>query len=223
MTCFILSWICAHFLHVSDVLAIQVQKYKEVFVEAMAQVRHPLFNSLAPGRIKFNFRKVIYKLTLLNGGWSISCEIALRWMPQDLTDDKSTLVKVMAWCRQATSHYLSQCWPRSLSPNGVTRPQLVNSLVPGRCRNNVKNIIFKLLMQNSTLGTQCEIALMWMPQNLTNWKSTFVQVMDWCHQATSHYLSQCWPRSMLPYSVTKPQCVNPSFPFLALDKILCIV
>ena len=23
---------------------------------------------------------------------------------------------------QATSHYLSQCWPRSMSPNGVTRP-----------------------------------------------------------------------------------------------------
>ena len=48
---------------------------------------------------------------------------ALRWMPLDLTDDKSTLVQVMAWCRQATSHYLSQCWPRSMSPNGVTRPQ----------------------------------------------------------------------------------------------------
>ena len=38
--------------------------------------------------------------------------------------DKSTLVQVMAWCRQATSHYLSQCWPRSLSPYGVTRPQM---------------------------------------------------------------------------------------------------
>ena len=48
------------------------------------------------------------------GGWGIFCEIALRWMPLDLTDDKSTLVQVMAWCRQATSHYLSQCWPRSL-------------------------------------------------------------------------------------------------------------
>ena len=34
-------------------------------------------------------------------------------MPGDLTYDKSTLVQVMAWCRQATSHYLSQCWPRS--------------------------------------------------------------------------------------------------------------
>ena len=32
----------------------------------------------------------------------------------------------MAWCGQATSHYLSQCWPRSMSPNGVTRPQWVN-------------------------------------------------------------------------------------------------
>ena len=27
-------------------------------------------------------------------------------MRQALTDDKSTLVQVMAWCRQATSHYL---------------------------------------------------------------------------------------------------------------------
>ena len=49
-------------------------------------------------------------------------------MPQDTTDDKSTLVQVMAWCRQATSHYLSQCWPRSMSPNGVTMPQWVKPI-----------------------------------------------------------------------------------------------
>ena len=60
-------------------------------------------------------------------GWVISCELALRWMSLDLTDDKSTLVQVMAWCCQATSHYLSQCWPRSLSPYRVTRPQWVNT------------------------------------------------------------------------------------------------
>ena len=52
-------------------------------------------NSLAPGRFQFNFRQVIFKLALVNGGWSISYEIALRWMPLDLTD-KSTLVQVMA-------------------------------------------------------------------------------------------------------------------------------
>ena len=50
-------------------------------------------------------------------------------MPLDLTDDKSTLVQVMAWCHQATSHYLGQCWPRSMSPYGVTRPQWVNLLL----------------------------------------------------------------------------------------------
>ena len=34
----------------------------------------------------------------------------------------------MAWCHQATSHYLSQCWPRSLSPYDVTRPQWINQV-----------------------------------------------------------------------------------------------
>ena len=83
-------------------------------------------NSLTPGKLQFNFRKVIFKLTSVNGGWGISYEIALKWMPQDLTDDESTLVQVMDWCRQAKSHYMSQSWPRSMSPNGVTRPQWVN-------------------------------------------------------------------------------------------------
>ena len=38
----------------------------------------------------------------------------------------TTLGQVMAWCCQTTSHYMSQCWPRSLSPYGVIRPQWVN-------------------------------------------------------------------------------------------------
>ena len=92
------------------------------------------FNSLTPGKFQFNFRLVIFKLTLVNGGWGISNEIALRCMPLDITDDKSTLVQVMAWCRQATNHYLSQCWPISLSPNGVTRPQWVNPLMASDTR-----------------------------------------------------------------------------------------
>ena len=58
-------------------------------------------------------------------GWDISREIAPWRLLLDLTDHKSILVQVMAWCRQATTHYLSQCWSRSMSPNGVTRPQWV--------------------------------------------------------------------------------------------------
>ena len=37
----------------------------------------------------------------------------------------SQLFQVMAWYRQATSHYLSQCWLSFLSPYGVPRPQWV--------------------------------------------------------------------------------------------------
>ena len=58
-------------------------------------------------------------------GWGIFRRITFRWMTLGLTDDKSTLVQVMAWCRQATSHYLSQCWSSSMSPCGVIRQQPV--------------------------------------------------------------------------------------------------
>ena len=44
-----------------------------------------------------------------------------------LSDEKWTFIQVMAWCHQATSHYLSQCWPRSVLPNAITRPQRVKS------------------------------------------------------------------------------------------------
>ena len=41
---------------------------------------------------------------------SISCEISLMWMPKYFTNDKLTLVPVIAWCCQATRHHLSQWW-----------------------------------------------------------------------------------------------------------------
>ena len=80
---------------------------------------HFRLNSLAPGKFELNFRYLILQMiSAIDGLW---------WMSLDLTDDKSTLVQVMAWCHQTTSHYLSLCWPRSLSPYGITRPQWVNT------------------------------------------------------------------------------------------------
>ena len=55
--------------------------------------------------------------------WNCSDDFAT-----DHSDEKSTLVQVLTWCRQATSHHLSQCWFRPMSPcrwypakNGPTR------------------------------------------------------------------------------------------------------
>ena len=180
-------------------------------------------------------------LNLVIDGWCISGKLKLPSNESHWTfnDDKSIVVQVIAWSRQATSHYLNQCWPRPVLPYGVTEPQWVkimpnffpraneltgwpwcyiysniiaceylNSSALGRFQFNFRWVIFKLILVNGGWGISYEIALRCMPLDLTDDKSTLVQVMAWCHQATSHYLSQCWPRSVLPNSVTRPQWVN---------------
>ena len=39
------------------------------------------------------------------------------------------LIQVMAWCRQATSHYLNQCWPIYMSSPSTNRPQWINTIL----------------------------------------------------------------------------------------------
>ena len=82
-------------------------------------------NSLALGEFRWTFWKVIRRLILVINGLGVSWEITVRWMSLDLTDDQLTLVLVMAWCHQASSHYPGQCWPRSMLPCGITKPQWV--------------------------------------------------------------------------------------------------
>ena len=86
-------------------------------------------------------------------------------MPQSLTDYKSALVHVMAWCCQATSHYMNQCWPRSAQPYDISRLQWVNSLGPGNA--------------------------LWQHRS----RSTLAQVRACCLMAPNHYYpNQCWFR-----------------------------
>ena len=55
-----------------------------------------------------------------------SCEISLKWTIQNTIDDISQLAQVLAWCRQVSSHYLSQHWHGPMSPYAVTKPQWVH-------------------------------------------------------------------------------------------------
>ena len=86
-------------------------------------------NSLDPGRCGYNVICVIFKHNLAMDILSISCEIAIRWMLQDLTEGRTSLVQFMAWCPQALSRYLNQCLSSPMTPHGVTRVQLVNGRV----------------------------------------------------------------------------------------------
>ena len=79
-------------------------------------------NSLAPGRFQSNFKLVIFKLILVNGGCGISYEIALRWIPLDLTDVKSTLFQLMAWCVRQQANTWTNVDPdpcRHMAPLGL--------------------------------------------------------------------------------------------------------
>ena len=64
---------------------------------------------MAPGRCGNDFQNIIFKQIFQIDILRNLYEIAFRRMPQNPFDKKSTLVQVlMAWCDQATSHYLSQ-------------------------------------------------------------------------------------------------------------------
>ena len=111
---------------------------------------HTNINSLAPGKCCCNFKSVIFKVISMIDIWSTSCEIALWWMSKHLTNDQSTLVQVMAWCHQATSHYLSQCWPIYMTPYCVPRPQWVNmsSHIPPNYKVTDKGIAYEKIISD---------------------------------------------------------------------------
>ena len=93
-------------------------------------------NSLAPGRPGCHFKTAIFNLVLLIGIFTSSKDNALRWMPWDLTDDKSALVPVFdfyagpsargrqLYCRACNFKSVSALWAGNfytchVEPNGV--------------------------------------------------------------------------------------------------------
>ena len=93
---------------------------------------------------------------------------------------------------------------------------IFNSFAPGRCGMNFKCVISVHMLWHKFISTSCEIVLRWMPQSTFEDKSTLILVMASC-QATNHFLSQCWPSSMLSCGVTSPRWVKS---YQSLKKIL---
>ena len=106
---------------------------------------------------------------------SIGSDNALKWMPWDLTDDKSALVQVMAWCREATSHYLRQCWPRSMSPNGVLGLNELNvATTPGV--HFTYDFFLSQFIQWKFHYALIQILMKWLPLKFCSWDSSHAVV-----------------------------------------------
>ena len=101
----------------------------------------------------------------------------------------------MAWCDQATSYCLSQCWPSSLWPYGITS-QWVNALRQKgqHCAKGIFNHIFL----NNNYCILIFILLKFVPKCPVDDKSAWVQIMFSHQNVTGQYLSQCWYGSLIP-------------------------
>ena len=101
------------------------------------------FNSLAPGGFGCNFKNSIFKLVLLIGTFRASFDKNLRWMVQDLTDDKSTLVQ--HWWRHQAITWANVdpdlcCCMASLSHNELIKQAFWNDA--GYCQGGMINWIY---------------------------------------------------------------------------------
>ena len=114
--------------------------------------------------------------------------------------------------------YLNQWWQIcqmdnllfsvSLPNHTVIRVEwTLNSLILGRCGCDLRSLII-VMSRIDIYSTCCQINLSWIPLNPNGDIWTFVKVMAWYHNATSHYLNQFWLRSTMPYAITRPQSVN---------------
>ena len=81
-------------------------------------------NVLTYWRVAFSY--TIFKHVFLSEKKGVLNTISLKCVLQILIDDESTLMQVMAWCHQATSHCQNQYCPRSMMPYSPTSGQWVN-------------------------------------------------------------------------------------------------
>ena len=71
----------------------------------------------------------------------------------------------------------SQCIDQVIPEYSRFSTRRLNSLAPGRFQRHFRKVIFQLFFMIDGWRSSCKIVLKWMPMDLTDGKSTLVQVM----------------------------------------------
>ena len=143
-----------------------------------------------------------YKSTWIRS-WRCGCLVT--WFRYQMIAETGNKTAEPSWSDPYSDSEKCKKYFRSWQEISYIYADFINSLAPGRYDNNFECVISEHMLQIKFMSTYCEIHISWMPETAFDDEPTLVKVMAWCHQATSHYLSQCWPRSMSPYSITRPQ------------------
>ena len=101
--------------------------------------------------------------------------------PVNLPGEKLILAQVMAWCHQATSHYLSQCWPRFMASLGHNELNESCLHFYALCTQGQQGqaLIFTLLCGNSpSCKWQVKLVVLSIPWQYCNHNAASIVVAD---------------------------------------------
>ena len=164
------------------------------------------FNSLRLRPNRRHFADDTFKHIFMKENVRISIKISLKFVPKSPIDNILALFQIMAW-RWPGDKPLSETMMVSLLTHiCVARPQWVKRF---------SNLLYRIVawaFAVKLLTGKCH--------RNSNEKSTLVQSLVWSCQAVSHYLSQCWPRSMWPYGIPRPQWFKVGFDVISKYHVL---
>ena len=138
------------------------QHWSQVAQGAMRKLPNlPIFplNSLAPGQFVWNFRYIIFDVIY----W-LMAEVSIAKLPWDVCH--CTLLMISQHCSRQwldavsiPALYQSQCWPRPMSPYGITRQQ---QAVWYKIKFGSQNVVTKIdnhLCMATNIGSQCQFSV----------------------------------------------------------------
>ena len=103
---------------ISHILVINPYTGVTVTRQMSKSYTHHWFNSLTIGASDCHIKNITLKYLFMTNVKNTSVANICKCVSEDLDDGKSSLVGIMAWYHQATSHYLNQCWTWYLVPLG---------------------------------------------------------------------------------------------------------
>ena len=134
------------------------------------------FNSLRPRQNGRRFADDTFKYIFLNQNAIISAKISLKFVPKGPIDNIPALVQIMAWRRPGDKSLSEPMMVRLPTHICVTRPQWVNSSLPGQNGRHFADILKRIFM-NENFYILIQISLKFVPKGPIDNKSALVQVM----------------------------------------------
>ena len=144
-------------------------------------VRQQTINLLRPRLNRCPFTDDIFKCIFLNENEWISPRISLKFVSEVRINNIPALVQIMAWRRSGGKPLSEPMVVSLLTHICITRPQWVNL-------SNVYPDQWCHMLPLDQIGL-------------------FMAIYK-CSVEKSHFLNQCWPKSLVLYSMTGPQRVN---------------